>query len=268
MRFQTRQCVQAFAAMAAMAGACAGQGVIAPPPAQGWKFTVGLGLISQPKYPGSSDRMQSALPLFSADYGRFFVGGAPGAGLPAGAGAYLVQDGPWRLGLGVGANLRAPRRESDDPHLLGLGDVEGTEFGSLFGSYSKPWFSARAGLVTDIGGRHQGTRLALDLDGRFSPVHDLMLSAGPGLTWADSQYTRTFFGIDAGQGDRSGLPTHAAGNGVNLVRFSLGADYRLSPAWAVGLHLTAASLRGDAADSPITERKAQNSFGLFGSYRF
>jgi hypothetical protein len=54
MRFQTRQCVQALAAMAAMAGACAGQGVIPPPPAQGWKFTVGLGIISQPEYPGSS----------------------------------------------------------------------------------------------------------------------------------------------------------------------------------------------------------------------
>jgi len=268
MRFQTRQCVQALAVMVAMAGACAGQGILPPPPTQGWKFTAGLGIISQPKYPGSSERMNFALPLFSADYGRFFVGGAPGAGLPAGAGAYLVQDGPWRLGLGVGANLRAPRREADDPHLHGLGDVQGTEVGSLFGSYNKPWLSARASVVTDIGGRHQGTRLALDLDGRFSPVHNLMLSAGPGLTWADSQYTRTFFGIDDGQSARSGLPTHAAGSGVNLVRFSLGADYQLSPAWAVGLRLTAASLRGDAADSPITERQAQNTLALFGSYHF
>ena len=268
MRFQTRQCVQALAAMVSMAGACAGQGVIPPAPSQGWKFTAGLGIISQPKYPGSSDTMRSGLPLFSADYGRFFIGGAPGAGVPAGAGAYLVQDGPWRLGLGVGANLRAPRRESDDPHLQGLGDVHGTEFGSLFESYSKPWLSARASVVNDIGGQHQGTRVALDLEGRFSPLHDLMVSAGPGLTWADSQYTRTFFGIDPGQSARSGLPTHAAGSGVNLVRFSLGADYRLTPAWGVGLHLTSASLRGDAADSPITERKSQNSYGLFGSYHF
>ena len=35
-----------------------------------------------------------------------------------------------------------------------------------------------------------------------------------------------------------------------------------------GLHLTAASLRGDAADSPITESKSQRTCGLFGSYRF
>ena len=268
MRFQTRPCVQVLAVMVSLAGACAGQGVIPQAPSQGWKFTVGLGIASQPKYPGSSDTMRSSLPLFSADYGRFFIGGAPGAGAPAGAGAYLIQDGPWRLGLGVGANLRSPRRESDNPHLRGLGDVDGTVFGSLFGSYRKSWLSARASVVTDVGGHHQGTRLALDLDGRFSPVQDLMLSAGPGLTWADSQYTRTFFGIDAGQSARSGLPTHAAGSGVNLVRFSLGADYRFTPAWSVGLHLTAASLRGDAADSPITERKTQNSCGLFGSYRF
>ncbi|MDR3673285.1 MAG: MipA/OmpV family protein [Holophaga sp.] len=212
--------------------------------------------------------MRSGQPMFSADYRRFFLGGAPGAGLPAGAGAYLVQDGSWRLGLGVGANLRAPRRESDDPHLHGLGDVDGTEFGSLFGSYSRPWLSARAGVVTDIGSQHQGTRLALDLDGRFSPVHGLTLSAGPGLSWANRQYTRTFFGIDAGQSARSGLPAHAAGSGINLVRFSLGADYRFTPAWSAGLHLTAASLRGDAADSPISERRSQNTYGLFGSYHF
>jgi len=268
MRFAARQCVEVLAVVVSLAGACAGQEAIPPAPTQGWKFTAGLGIASQPKYPGSSETMRTGLPLFSADYGRFFIGGAPGAGAPAGVGANLIQDGPWRLGLGVGANLRAPRREADDPHLQGLGDVHGTEFGSLFGSYSQPWFSARASVVTDIGGQHQGTRLALDLDGRFSPVQDLMLSAGPGLTWADSQYTRTFFGIDAGQSARSGLPSHAAGSGVNLVRFSLGADYRLSPAWSVGLHLTAASLRGDAADSPITERKSQNTLALFGSYHF
>jgi outer membrane protein len=268
MTVQGRQRVQALAAMVALAGACAGQGVLPPAPAPGWQFTVGMGILSQPRYPGSSDTLYTGLPLFSADYGRFFVGGASGAGLPAGAGAYLVQDGPWRLGLGVGANLRKPRREADDPHLQGLGDVDGTEFGSLFASYNKPWFSARTSVVTDIGGQHQGTRLALDLEGRFSPVHDLMLTAGPGLTWADSQYTRTFFGIDRGQSARSGLPVHAAGSGINLARFALGADYRLSPAWGVGLHLSAASLRGDAEASPITERKAQNTYALFGSYRF
>ena len=54
---------------------------------------------------------------------------------------------------------------------------------------------------------------------------------------------------------------------MNKVIAALGFStaLTLSPALA---QTAAASLRGDAADSPITERKSQNSYGLFGSYHF
>lgn len=233
-----------------------------------WKFSVGAGAISQPLYPGSGERETDAVPIVSANYGRFFIGGVPGAGIPAGIGAFLVRETNWKLGVGIGGNLSKPREESDSPRLRGLGDIDRTVLGSVFGSYDDKWFSVRAGVLSDIGGNDQGTRVSLDLEGKYNVTDQLALSAGPGLTWADKKYTQTFFGISAAQSASSGLGSYTASSGLNTIRFSVGADYRLTPRWGIGARITAASLRGDAADSPITEKKAQNSFALFAAYRF
>jgi len=238
------------------------------PAADSWKFTLGLGVGSGPKYPGSSERKTRALPIFSANYGRYFIGGTPNAGAPVGLGAYLYQDNHWRLGAGLGGNLEKPRKESDSPSLRGLGDIDATALGSIFASYSDKWFSVRGSVVTDVGGKHEGTRASLGFDAKYALTDKLLLSAGPGLTWADRKYTQTFFGIDAAQSANSGLPVYTAKSGLNSIRFTVGADYRLTPNWSLGTRFTAEDLRGDAADSPITQKKAQNSFSLFAAYRF
>lgn len=245
-----------------------GKGAHAQVASDTWRFSVGLGAISQPLYPGSGERETEAVPLLSANYGRYFIGGVPGAGIPAGIGAFLIQEPNWKLGIGLGGNLGKPREESDSPRLRGLGDIDRTVLGSVFGSYDEKWFSVRAGVLTDIGGNDQGTRVSLDLEGKYSVSDQLALSAGPGLTWADSKYTQTFFGISAAQSASSGLGSYTASSGVNTIRFGVGADYRLNANWGIGARVTAARLRGDAASSPITEKKAQNTFALFAAYRF
>jgi MipA family protein len=245
-----------------------GKSALAQTPSDTWKFSVGAGAISQPRYPGSSERKTEAIPLVSANYGRYFIGGAPGAGVPAGIGAFIVMEPNWKLGVGIGGNLGKPREESDSPRLRGLGDIDRTVLGSVFGSYDDKWFSVKAGVLTDIGGKDQGTRVSLDLEGKYSVTEELTLSAGPGLTWADSKYTQTFFGISPAQSANSGLGVYTARSGLNTLRFGVGADYRLTANWGLGARITAASLRGDVADSPITERKSQNSFALFAAYRF
>jgi len=102
MKIRSKGRVRIVSAIASLASVCAGQAVVPATGTSSWKFTAGLGIISQPKFPGSGEATKSALPLLSADYGRYFIGAAPGAGVPAGLGAHLVQDGPWRLGIGRG----------------------------------------------------------------------------------------------------------------------------------------------------------------------
>lgn len=255
-------------ALALCAGAVHADADDAPQGADTWRYSLGLGAMSGPRFPGSSETRTHVLPLASASYGRYFIGGVPGAGVPVALGAYLLREGPFRLGVGLGGDLERPRKESDSPRLRGLGDIDRTALGAVFASYDTPWFVVRGNVVGDIGGKGEGTRASFDVAGRWSPVDRLTLLAGPGLTWADSKYTQKFFGISAAQSANSGLPQYSAGGGLNTIRFSVGGDYRLTPHWSLGASVTATSLRGDAENSPITEKKSRTNGGLFAFYRF
>ncbi|MDM0002281.1 MipA/OmpV family protein [Variovorax sp. J22P240] len=233
-----------------------------------WRFSAGLGVFSRPKYPGSGDTQVVAVPLVTANFGRYFIGGTPGAGFPFGVGFNLIQDDNWRFGVALGGELTKPRKATDAPILNGWGDISETALGSVFAAYSLDWLTVRGFLVSDIGGNDQGTRFALDLEGKYQLSERLTLSAGPGLTWANGKYTQTFFGISARQSLIAGIPPYSAGSGLNTVRFSVGAQYQLSPQWSLGASVTAAWLQGDAENSPITEDKSQNTYGIFASYRF
>jgi len=233
-----------------------------------WRFSAGLGVFSRPRYPGSGDSQVVALPLVTANYGRYFIGGTPGAGFPFGIGFNIVQDDAWRFGLAVGGELTKPRKESDAPILRGWGDIPETALGSLFATYTHEWLTIRGFLVSDMGGKDQGTRIAIDVEGRYLVNERLALTAGPGITWANGTYTQTFYGISAQQSLIAGVAPYRAGSGLNTVRFSIGAQYQLSPQWGVGASITTAWLQGDAKRSPITEDKTQDTYGVFASYRF
>ncbi|MBB3178546.1 MipA/OmpV family protein [Variovorax sp. Sphag1AA] len=233
-----------------------------------WRFSVGVGVFDRPKYPGSGESQVVGLPLVTANYGRYFIGGTPGAGFPFGVGFNIIQNDTWRFGVAVGGELTKPRKESDAPLLHGWGDIPETALGSVFASYTYEWLTLRGFLVSDLGGNDQGTRIAIDLEGRYPVNERLLLTAGPGITWANGNYTQTFYGINAQQSVIAGVPQYRAGAGLNTVRFSIGAQYQLTAQWGIGASFTTAWLQGDAKRSPITEDKTQETYGVFASYRF
>jgi outer membrane protein len=234
-----------------------------------WRVSVGAGVISAPKFPGSDTQRTLALPFVGASlsYGRFFIGGDPAAGSAGGIGMRLYTDRRWRLALGLSADL-GHRKESDDPRLTGLGDVDRTASAFVAGSYTYAWLTTRLRVATDVLGHDQGTLARLDMMARHRSGDRWIVFAGPGVTWADRRYTQTFFGVDADQSARSGLPQFQAGAGWNSTRVSFGANYRIDARWNVGGFASLARLQGDAADSPITEDRWQRSIGVFLTYRF
>ena len=268
----TPQSFKHRAGLLAVTGSCvaafASQNALSQEETDAWRFTVGVGAMSEPEYPGSDESEIDPLPVLSAERGRYFFGSVPGAGVPAGLGAYLIRNEHWRVGVGLGTDFEDPREESDSPRLRGLGDVEASAMGAAFASYTHKWLVVRFAAVTDIGDKEQGTRASVDLEGKYSPFDKLVLTAGPGLTWADSEYNQTLFGIDALQSARSGQAAYAAEGGVNSWRFTVGANYRLTENWGLGARFVAASLEGDAADSPITENETQNMLAVFATYAF
>ncbi|HYS85006.1 MAG TPA: MipA/OmpV family protein [Bradyrhizobium sp.] len=236
-------------------------------PEESWIFGLGIGVVSIPKFPGSDSQMIRVLPLPSASYGRFFFGADAGGESPIALGVYLHKDSRWRLGAALVADVTR-RRESDDPRLQGLGDVEPTTRSSLFGSYTQGRLSARASVAYDGRRKTQGTLARLSVGAFHKLSERLTVFGGPGLTWGSSRYVRTFFGVDSGQSARSGLPEFEAKGGVTNVNVGIGTHYRIDENWSMDAIISAARLQGDSAASPITERKSQNVVGVLTTYRF
>lgn len=103
---------------------------------------------------------------------------------------------------------------------------------------------------------------------RYAPTKRLTVYAGPGATWATRQYTRTFFGIDGTQSGQSGLAEFRPDAGLNRVQLTAGFTYQIDRHWGLGMNAVAGRLTGDAADSPITQARSQNTLAVFTTYRF
>src|SRR5262249_61229415 len=86
-------------------------------------------------------------------------------------------------------------------------------------AYTENWYVLGASVLSDILNRGQGTLVSLNALARHRASDRLTFFGGPGLTWADGRYTRTFFGVSADQSAASGLPefgTHPVSNTVRL----------------------------------------------------
>ena len=231
-----------------------------------WKFQVGAGVINAARYPGSRYDFTRGLPIIGISYDRYFIGGVPGSGAPAGFGAYLLHTEHWAVGLDVGGDARKPRRASDDPVLRGWGDIPGTARGGMFASYNIDWLSLRGSV--SVGGHNEGVLASLGVEAKYHPMQRLTLTIGPELTWVNNQYAMTFFGIDAAQSEVAGIAPYRARSGIEFLGGSAGASYVLTDHWSLAAHVSYGRLQGDAADSPVTTDKTQRVYGAFVMYRF
>jgi outer membrane protein len=222
------------------------------------RLALGAGIAAMPRFPGSDGYRLRPVPVLFAGYGRFFFGAG-------GVGAHLYRDSRWRLSAMLSAG--GGRKESNDPHLSGLGDVDRAVRAGFVAAYRAGNLVTRASVATDVSGEGQGTLAKLDLYSRFRAAERLTVFAGPGVSWSNRQYTQTFFGVSHEQSARSGLPEFEASSGANSVRLSAGAIYRVDEHWGLAASTSAARLVGDAGRSPITETRSQYFFLVAAIYR-
>jgi MipA family protein len=222
---------------------------------------LGAGAYTIPLYPGSTRVDVRPIPVIDVTlWDRLFVRPTLGAGV------YLWHKPTLDLGVSIDADL-LHRYEVDDTRLAGLGNVSKTARANLFITQRCGRLEATARLSTDIGGAGHGNVLDLELarSRRLTPV--LNIRVGVGTTWTNKEYMRSFFGVDAQQSARSGLPVFSPDSGLSSTRLFFSAAYEVRPHWLIGGQLYAARLLRDAADSPITQRRTTGGGGLFLAYR-
>jgi MipA family protein len=235
------------------------------PPASGdddkWQIALGAGAIVTPKYPGSKSLDVLPYPALDISYDdRFFSQGPDVLGVNA-----LRRD-DYHVGAALSFDFQQ-RRASDDARLKGLGDVKITPKLKLFADYTAWMFTGSVALYQDIGGQHQGKLVVTDLYATL-PSGPLTVSAGPGFTWSDAEYARTFFGVSPAQSAASGMPVHDAGSGIRDVHLNGYVGYAFSKHWSGTVSATLARLQGSAARSPIAQRRTELTMLASVNYRF
>lgn len=233
-----------------------------------WSLSLGAGVAETPRFEGSDEHKVRAIPLLRGSYrssiGKFSLGadnGAPGL-------AWSVIDTPqFEAGLNLG--MDRGRKESDSSHLQGLGDVKRSTEAGIFGVYKIGAASLRLSARTALNDNgHGGSLINAGAGYRWRLSNDLGLSANAGLTWASTDYMQSYFGVSDSQSARSGLARYNAKSGVKDINAGLGLDYMLNLHWMLIGGYRFARLQGDAADSPIVQRRNQHSVFAGASYRW
>ena len=181
----------------------------------------------------------------------------------------LVQLGSKSQGqlfiAGPLAQLADNRDEDDSDALDGLGDVDfGVDVG-LFGEllYGPVKFDLTA--TQEVADGHGGVLVAFGAGVPLPVSERLVLAPGISTTWADSDYMTSFFGVDAGQAEASGLDEFDADAGFKDISLELGAFFKVTNQLALQSEAGYSRLLGDAADSPIVSgaNGSPNQFEAF-----
>lgn len=224
----------------------------------GWEFVVGAGGLYEPTFEGAKDHETTALPYFSITYDDRYEFGIEGLS------ARFYDRGA--LGLTAKIGYDFGREEADDPHLAGLGDLDGGATLGFGVDYAAEPFELYADLERSFG----------DSDGIVGTfgaevsrsVGEVLLGADLSATWANEDHMQSYFGVTAAQSASSGLAAYDAGAGFKRVDLGLSATYMFSENWALRGEVEIGRLLGDAADSSIVQDKTQTSASILVAYSF
>lgn len=233
----------------------------------GWLLTVKGNVLLSPNFPGAKSYGFIAYPSLSLRR----------AGTPEnysapddGVSIALFGDSQWAIGF-VG-KYQSGRYRENDRRLYGIRDAKWALEPGLYGEF---WALAdtlrvRGEMRYGINGYNGlvGT-LALDYVQR---VGKFVISGGPRLQMAGSEYMDTYFGVTGVDALRNGTVTQfKADPGVKSVGVAAAATYKLNDQWSTTVRGGYDRLVGSAADSPLVRNlgsKDQFSLGASASYTF
>jgi MipA family protein len=226
-----------------------------------WEVTVGGGAMYKPAFEGSDTMEISPVPFVSARlFDRLTID-------PTGLELDAYENGPFTLGLLLGYDTGRDEDDGDDDYLEGLGDVgfgvnvgarASVEYGpaEFYGTINKT-IGGSDGLLGKV-----GVELKQPLSERF------VVGLDASVTVADENYMDAYFSVNANQASKSRFKEYDANAGFQRADLALTVTYLASENWVVRGKAGVGLLLGDAADSPIVQKKTQPEFGLFVGYRF
>ncbi|MBI5918632.1 MAG: MipA/OmpV family protein [Nitrosomonadales bacterium] len=218
-----------------------------------------------PGYLGASKTIGMVGPYFEANFGNgVFLSTLDGLG-------YRSQN---HNGFSFAASLGGSmaRNESsgkfDTPNrLLGMGNIGLVPQLNLFANYDMGALHLVSVLQQELGNRHG---LELQLGGLYdvnATEHDLV-QLHAGFAAVNQAKMQTFFGVTPSQSANSGNAVYTPSAGVAGAQVGVNWRHAFSASWTADAGLGLTTLRGSAANSPLTQRQSSVYTGLGIGYRF
>jgi outer membrane scaffolding protein for murein synthesis (MipA/OmpV family) len=208
-------------------------------------FRIGVGPKLAPGYFGDADQDTGVGAKFSLEHVQI---------------GSISRDGGAASGFGFGGSVRFinGRDAADFTELTGLETIDPSlEIGGQV-LYAAPMFEAFASLRYGAVG-HKSFVSEIGGDLIIQPTDNLRLTAGPRMLWGDDDYAATYFGVTAEESMASGdlIAAFDAGGGLISAGAEIEATYAFNDDWQLVGTVTYDTLRGDAANSPITTEDDQ-----------
>jgi outer membrane protein len=228
---------------------------------------IGPGLRSSPAYDGSGSQRIELVPVVRYFGQPWFVRSTQGV-LEAGVRTAIVS------GLYAGAQLAyEPGRRGGDAGFLQDHHVADIKRGGSIGLQVEWDEKLGPAPITLLG------RVRRNMDADLGTQMDLRLSAGVFQSgrfsagvfgqaiWADAKATEAYYGITPQQSLATGLPAFQAGSGLLNASGGLLWSVDLTPRWVALGSLEYRRLQGDAARSPLAERRSNSYISAGVAYK-
>ena len=215
------------------------------------KYSIGAGVAAVPDYEGSGDYMAAPVPYFSAQWksGRYIK--LDGNVLKIN----LLANDTWSLGPVL--QYRGERDDDVDNNKVSkMDEIDAAIEAGAFLGYKYDDWDINFQLVADASGEHDGVLASAGTGYTFR--NDKMSTRfGASVTYADDDYMDTYFSVDAGDANRSGLKPYKADSGVKDVGVNLTLRYSMTENWGIRGVVAYLVLLEDAKDSPIVDDEGE-----------
>jgi MipA family protein len=240
------------------------------PAASESQLLLGGGIGVGARYSGSRDT--AALPVVVLDYSHasgFFASTLRGLG-------YGAQTGPvtWSAALGY----RAERKEKDESgpfgntgsdKLKGMGDVKGSATALVTLGYKPlPMLELSVAGEIPLSQRSNGKTLRAGVTAQLLEAQNDDVSLGLTGAFANKDYAQTYYGVTAAQSRTSKFAAYKPKAGLYETDLMLTWQHRFGGKWSVTSMVGAAHLVGDAARSPLVERKTTPTGAVYIGYAY
>ncbi|KVN41152.1 MipA/OmpV family protein [Burkholderia ubonensis] len=221
---------------------------------------LGLGLNVAPKYEGGSDYRVVPLPLVNYKKGYLFVNDlSAGVRFPLGAG----------FSTGLLAAVAFGRDEDDSSRLAGTDDIATT---ALLGGFVDWQHGGWSASVKILQATHSGYGLVVRAGGAYTAMLSPkdVVRFGIGATWGNNGHLSTYFGVTDAEAMRSNgnLKPYSISSGFKSVDANVAWIHHFNRQWSTVAIVGVKSLVGDAADSPIVEKRTSVLSTVGVTYKF